>query len=175
MTSSSRTLGWSVIEVWWAGQSAIDGCWRLPAVMVVAVLRCCTATAPGNTLTETLLATSTCEEAAQGVRASLIHTPLTRRGLRRLGVSCAARQTQSSPHQPSHHSKARLATAEQSPLRVARSSCFPTVRRPVSWRSLGRCPVTCPPVGRLAARHGEARSLEGPATASPLSGAAGSG
>lgn len=143
--------------------------------MEVAVLRFCTATAPGSTLTETLLVTSTCEEARQGARASLIHTPLTRRGFRSPGVSCAWRQTQSSPHQPSHHSKARLPAAEQSPPRVARSSCFPTVRRPVSCRSLGRCPVTCPPVGRLAARRGEARSLEGLATASPLSGDAGSG
>lgn len=43
--TSSRTTGRKVIEGWWAGQSAIDGHLRLAAVVVVAVLRCCTATA----------------------------------------------------------------------------------------------------------------------------------
>lgn len=43
MTSSSRTLGWEVIRVKWAGRSATDGCCGLAAVDAVAVLRCCTA------------------------------------------------------------------------------------------------------------------------------------
>ncbi|GGQ89970.1 hypothetical protein GCM10010251_00030 [Streptomyces aurantiogriseus] len=42
-TSSPRTLGWVVIEVWWAGRLAAEGYGRSAGAMAVAVLRCCTA------------------------------------------------------------------------------------------------------------------------------------
>ncbi|MEV5012591.1 hypothetical protein [Streptomyces sp. NPDC055692] len=44
-TSSSRTLGWAVIEVWWAGQAAFEGRCRVVAITVVAAPPCCAATA----------------------------------------------------------------------------------------------------------------------------------